>query len=219
MRRGHRELDQLTATGGRDAAGTHGCIGYAIDIVPNRKDAGVIGEAQLAQDIQSPQRLPRDGISRGPIAVDAYAGDVFQQGFGVAGLGIKLIARLVEHQLVTHAVTGDLVTGSQDVAHQLRAALGHPTQHKERGFDFALFEQLQQAVRVGLGAIGHGVPLLAPYNLRKRDDVEVVFDVNGQRIDHLAPSPLYRNLSQTRFSLTPELKACKGCAAPCDCEC
>src|SRR5581483_3718972 len=65
-------------------------IGHAVIVVMHRKDARVVFEAQLGQNIQRPERLRGDRIARRTIAEDRRAELVLEESFGAPYIGAKV---------------------------------------------------------------------------------------------------------------------------------
>ena len=82
-------------------------------------------------------------------------------------------------------MTADLVPGGCDFADQRGEALRYPAEHEERRRHLAAIEQLQDAPRVRDDAAGVFIPSLPRHLPLERGDLEVIFDVNSERVQHL----------------------------------
>ena len=76
------------------------------------------------------------------------------------------------------------MAGAVDPADEVRVALGHPPQDEERGSDVGGLEQRQQPIGACGDAAFVGVPAVGRDDIGKGRDVEVVFDVDGHRVEH-----------------------------------
>jgi len=90
-------------------------------------------------------------------------------------------------------VAGDLVAGGRDALHERRRALGAPAENEERAPRPALREQVEDDLRVALSPVLARRPALARHDRGKGCYLEVVLDVDGERVDdrwHRATSGL-----------------------------
>src|SRR5262249_22815869 len=100
----------------------------------------------------------------------------------------------VVDQSMTVAVRRDLVSLFGDRAHQPRVALGDPAENEERRLDVGLVEHLEQTLGVRADAAFHPFPGMARHETVEDADVEVVFHVDGHRVDNRsAHCPLRRS--------------------------
>ena len=174
--RGDRDLEQA----GARLVGEAWCVGHAVVVVLHRVDAGAVAVAGFEQHVEGPEVAHADREARRAVAQHGLAAQVFEQRLGALHVVGKDLARLLAGALVAIAVAREFVAAGDDVAHQLRVALGDPAQREEGGVCAALGKQGEQALHVALDAAGLRVPGATVEMRRQGRDLEVVFDVNGQ---------------------------------------
>jgi hypothetical protein len=81
------------------------------------------------------------------------------------------------------AVTAEFVALSHDPANQVRIALGHPPEAKERSGHVVIAEELEDPIGVPLDASFKIVPLVPMDNVRESLHLEIVFHIDGHGID------------------------------------
>ena len=97
----------------------------------------------------------------------------------------------------------ELVTVRDDAPHQLRVALGDPAEREERRLGAGLLEQREDALDVALDAAGRAVPLRPRDVRRERRDLEVVLDVDRQRVDDHPPGLIGARIGSGRLRRVP----------------
>src|SRR5205823_13088541 len=104
----------------------------AVTIMMDRKDARVVLEAFLDQNIERPQRMRRDRVARRAIASHGPARHRFERALGPADVFPECAWRQVVHEPVPVAVRRDFVTERRHTPDQRRMALGDPPKNEER---------------------------------------------------------------------------------------
>ena len=66
----------------------------------NGKDAGIVSESQVHENLERPQGAGDNGISRGPVSIDSQSGDLLDYVLGALGV----LAELLWIELVNQAV-------------------------------------------------------------------------------------------------------------------
>ncbi len=105
--------------------------------------------------------------------------------------GVELV-----HARVVVAVARQFVAVGDDAPHQRRVPLGDPAEHEERALARLRREQVEHAAGVELDARLGGVPGVARDRPLERRDLEILLDVDRQRIArhgrHRARSPIHQ---------------------------
>src|SRR4030095_13266559 len=112
--------------------------------------------------------------------------------FGKADIGEKLTVPLLGCPEVLVAVTCELVPAVDDAADHFRIPLGNPTEREESRPHVSVRKKKQDAIDVSLDAAGQAVPRRARDMRGERGDLEVVLDVDRQRIDDSAVGSVAR---------------------------
>ena len=110
------------------------------------------------------------------------ATDVFKQPSGAFDVLREGSAAEFAGTLVGVAVTGQLMALRNDATHDLRIALRDPTQCEERRPNGVSVQHAQQAINIGLHPAFDSIPIAAMDIGRHRRDLEIVLDVDGQRV-------------------------------------
>jgi len=108
---------------------------------------------------------------------------VLKEVLGAHRLLAKLARRLLVHELVRVAVTGDLVTGFRNAAHERRRALREPAEHEERCVHAALGQYFHQPFGVALHAQLARAPAGARNRRAERGNMKVILHVDREGID------------------------------------
>src|SRR5690606_8147604 len=80
-----------------NAVGAAGRIAHTVEVVSDRKDAGVVFEPEIREDVERPSRSGRDGVARRAVTPDRGADEILQQALGAICLGSKHLWRSEEH--------------------------------------------------------------------------------------------------------------------------
>ena len=151
----------------------------AVAVVVDRVDARIVADAELAEDVERPQRAVRDREERGAMANHAGPGEILQHLDRTLELGAEHLGPLGVDQGVRPAVGGDLVPGGGDVAHQGGMPLGGPSQHEERRSHPGVGQHLQRAVRRERQAVLEAVPAVR----RDLEPLVPVLPIDRERVD------------------------------------
>ena len=89
---------------------------------------------------------------------------------------------MVAGALVAVTVAGEFVTIGDDAFDQFRIALSDPAQGKKGGFGAVLVEHGQNTVHIAFNPAFPNRPFTSRYVRCEGRNLEVVFDVNGQRV-------------------------------------
>src|SRR5471032_2312520 len=162
--------------------GEAGRVGHAVVVVAYRVDAGTVAVARLQQDIERPQVGRTDREAGRAIAKHGLAADLFQQVLAEHDVAGVFVAALIAGAAVRVAVAGQLVAVGDDGAHDGRVAFGDPAQREEGGMDGGAVQQEQDAFDIALDPAWQGGPVVAGDVGGEGGDVEVVFDIDGQRV-------------------------------------
>jgi len=73
---------------------------YSVSIMTNGKDAGIVSESQVHENLERPQGAGDNGISGGPVSIDSQSGDLLD--YVLCALGV--LAELLWIELVNQAV-------------------------------------------------------------------------------------------------------------------
>ena len=162
-----------------------GRIRHAVVIVMDRVDAGAVHVPCFDQTVEGPKVVLAYRETRRPVALDAHAARILEQLLGSRDIGQESRRRQVARPLVPMPMAGQFVTGIDDAPDQRRVSLGNPSQREEGGRRTAVCEQAENSIDVALDPALTAIPLIARDIGRKRRDLEVVFDVDRQRIGDL----------------------------------
>lgn len=183
VQRGQGELAD-GATLALDVVGEAFGAGDAVVVVVDGENARIVGEAFLDEDVQGPQGLACDGITRGAVAQDRTARDVFEGGLGQAQVLAEGVGTEIVDKLVPKPVAGHLVTGVRKLSDQHGETLSHPAEHKERGLEAVLLQQVHDPVGIVHDPGRIDGPIVPIHHAFKGCDLEIVFDIYSQSILH-----------------------------------
>src|SRR5262249_14563871 len=158
----------------------------AVAVVQDRKRAGVVPESLLHQDLERP-RLPRpDRKIRRAVADDRRADEVLEPTLGTADVLAKFFGRQPVDALVPIAVAGDLVTATRDRPDERRMLRRNLAEREERAAR-PRAEHLQHQIDARLDAALERARAVAARPVPEDLGVEVLLDVDAQRIQHDSP--------------------------------
>src|SRR5215468_2704722 len=129
-----REFDEASATLCGDDMTKPWGIRDAVEIVPDGEDARVIHKTFFPEDIQSPETLRCDRITRRTVTDDGLPGCVFQHALRAPRLRTKLFRCLCVNTLVCIPMRRHFVTTCGKHTNQSGMPLCDPAQHKKSGF-------------------------------------------------------------------------------------
>src|SRR4030095_7605052 len=168
-------------------------IRNAVIIVSYGKDARIVLETQLAQDFQCPKRLQSDRITGGAVAFDLGPRLIFEDRFGATHVPAKSLFVSPTDHLMTIAMTANFMAAIEDMPHETRTPFSHPSQHEKCRADSAPIQEFQQPAGIAFNSHRIPAPLLRYNDVRKRLHVEIIFDIDCQRVHHVesqrAPEP------------------------------
>ncbi len=156
------------------------CAGHAIDVVADGEDGGIVGEAKFHEDIQRPEGLGGDGIAGSAIAKHGLAGDVFQDGFNLAGVFPEGLRGQVIDFTVPVTVAADGVALVVDGLHQLGEPVRDPADDEKGGLGVVPGQQFEDLFGVAHHPLFHGVPVARVDDVLEGGHLEVVFHVDGE---------------------------------------
>src|SRR6266851_3529004 len=204
-----RQEPEVSAPGDRQAASKHGdgrerefgdavpvgdghavwkpwSVRDAVPIVSDGEDAGVVQEAGLPENLQAPESLPDHGERGGAVPDHGHAGGVLDRGLGLLQILGELQARLAVDHLVPIAVAGDFVASASDVLDERRVPVGDPAEDEEGSPDIGIVEDVEEALGRVHDATGQAGPLLRREGAGEDLRMEVLLDVERQRVLHPA---------------------------------
>src|SRR5262249_18137235 len=150
-----------------------------VHVVFHRKDARIVTEAKLCENIQRPGGAPRDGKAGRSITVDRLAGGLFDTILGEQRIFAKFIRRKFVNQAMPIGMTRGLVAAPGDLRYETWITLRTPAENEERARDVTFVEKVQDPPRVLLDAAGVSPPSGTIDDAGESFYVIVVFDVNG----------------------------------------
>ena len=112
-----RKLEDGVTIRGKAPVGEPFRVGHSIEIVPNRKDRGIIEKSLLGENIKGPECVLNDGKARRSITEDGLLYGVHQTKSGVADVRAKLRAIEIVKATVGEPMTADLMAGRRNAAH------------------------------------------------------------------------------------------------------
>src|SRR5690242_20433849 len=129
-----------------------------------------------------PLAAAADREGRRAIPAHRHASDILEQALAEAYVGSKRFGGLLIDPGMVGSVARQLMPFRNNAAHQRRVPLRHPTERKERRFRFCFGEDVEQASGIALNAPRKALPLGAPYGRCERFDLEIILDVDRQRM-------------------------------------
>ena len=159
-----------------------GRICYAVAVMANGKNTGVIFETGLCEDIQRPQGPAGDGIAGCPVPPHGSLGQVLQDALGAQCFFAKLLDALFIDELVAISVTSDLVSAVGDLANQVRRPVRHPAKNKKSGLCFVFVEKVHESPGIVLDAHGNATPLRPLNTFSECRVVKIILNVDCQGI-------------------------------------
>jgi hypothetical protein len=153
--------------------------------VADGKNARVILKPEFLQDIERPQRPLRYRIAWSTVPEYPLSGRLFQYIFGALRVLAKLIGRQTIDEPVPVGVTCKFMPAPDNLADQRRLPLGHPSKSEERSFYAGLVEKIQNTERIRLYPARPAIPRLAAHYVRKRLDLKIVLNIDGQNAPNL----------------------------------
>ena len=157
-------------------------VGHSVERVADRKDARIVAESQVEEDVRRPCGAPGEGERRRAIAEDRVADDVLERLLRALHVVAKLLARLLVDDAVSVPVGRHLVARGGDATHDRRMALGVPRQHEKRAVTPRLGEQREDRVRVPLDARLVAIPIGERDHRVEIGDLIPVLDVDGKSV-------------------------------------
>ena len=179
---GRRELVQAASLTALPLEGRLGREGHSIDVMMNGEDAGIIEKSLLREDLDSPKRPLDDGETGRSITDDGPAAGILNRGAGATRIGTKFAGRKIPDAAMPVAVAADFVTGGDDLAHDLREALGDPSENEKGGPGSVAAEKIENAARVVRDAGGIGRPAFGRNAVAESFDVEIIFDIHAKSV-------------------------------------
>src|SRR5262249_24854103 len=173
-------------------------IGDAIVIVTYGIDARAVAVSRFGDAVDRPRILRTHREAGSSVPDYLLARNVLQHRLGQAYIGQELSSLLIGCAPMGEAVARQLMSGERDAANQGGVALPDPSEREERCADVLFREQRQDAVDVLLDANGKAVPFLPRYVRCECGDLEIVLDVDAQRIDNSAAGGLEPAHARTR---------------------
>ncbi len=158
------------------------CVGNAVKPVPGWKDAAVYREAQFKQNLECPERACGNRKAGSAIGAHPKARCVFDSTQRTPGIGAEFVGSQLVHQAVGIAMTSQFMPRRLNRSDDGRVALRDPTQNKKGTVETEFLQQFKHSVSVSLNPRLHMVPLGVGDQASKGRDVEVVLDVDCQRI-------------------------------------
>src|SRR5690348_13361744 len=92
----------------------------SITVMPHRKDARVILEALLAEDVERPERATGNRVGCRTVTQHRFLGQILEQRLSGPSFALELRRSLRVDQAVAHSVRCDLMAGRRNLAHDLR---------------------------------------------------------------------------------------------------
>src|SRR6266850_8098734 len=155
-----------------------------VAVVVDRKDARVVLEAQLDQDVQTPRGLRDDRVAGCAKPDDRRARDPLEARFRACDIVPALIGGHRIDQPMAIPMRADLMTACGDLLDHPRSSLRFPAQDEERSLDAVLVQDLQETGGILLDAAFVGGPTLETNAGLERRHLIVVFDVDRQGVQH-----------------------------------
>src|SRR6266849_7705034 len=183
LERGHGELHDGTRTRLDAKRGARG-VQHAVVGVTHREDARVVGEAQLREHLECPQRIASDGKTRRAVTANGNPADIFKQLLCAARILAELLGSHLVHEAMPVAVAGDFMSDAGYLSDKLREPIRHPAQDKKRSLAAGRAEKLQDFGGVPLYAALARAPLGRIQVLPKGADVVVVFQLDCESVLH-----------------------------------
>jgi hypothetical protein len=159
--------------------------GDPVTIVMNRKDAGIVGEAEFAENFERPERTICNGIRGSAIAENLLAGNLLDDVFGATRIFAKFGRLELIDQPMPVRMTGEFVTSGGDFAHDVRELLGNPSEDEKCAVDVDPGERFEQAASVGFDAARISRPASTIDDIGEGFGVKIVLDVDGNDVDGL----------------------------------
>src|SRR5262249_26205239 len=157
-------------------------VWYAVTIVTYRKNAGIVLEAFLCQDVERPQTFSGYGVACGSVAYNSLANDVLHNTFGAPRLVSKLVARLRVNQLMRVAVRRDFVAAVRDNPDQVRRPFCNPSQNKKCRLHIAIVEQIKDALSIAFDSTFKLSPTIDSDHAFEGRYLIVILDIYAKRI-------------------------------------
>lgn len=173
--------------------------------VANGEDAGVVGEAEFGESLESPLGFSGDGETGSAVTLNWSSSGVFDGEFGAARIFVELIATESEYLAMGKTVASDFVPGASDSLDQLGKLLCDRTDDKEGGQATAFGQQFEKLVGIALDAAYQRVGAGALAGRGKSGGLVVLLEIDGKGVFHLW------SLVLTRGVWLPVL-AKQGCA-------
>jgi hypothetical protein len=129
-----------------------------------------------------PSAAAADREGRGAIAADGHAADIFEQLLAAAHIVAKFVTRLAVGAEMIKPVARQLVSFSDDASSQVGVAFRHPTQDEESSSRRCLTENVEHALGIPLDPPRQRLPTASIDRRRKRLDLEIILDIDRQRV-------------------------------------
>src|SRR5690242_19692802 len=157
-------------------------IRYSIVVVANWIEARAVAIPRPGDAIEGPGIGGPDREARRPIALDHSPRHVLDYGLRQADVREELALLLFGRALMSETMARDFVTCVTDATNQCRVAFRHPAQREERRPDVGIGEHGEDSIDILLDPARLAVPLAARDVLGERRDLEVILDVDRQRV-------------------------------------
>ena len=121
------------------------------------------------------------------VAFDLGARLIFEDRFGATHVPTKSLFVSPTDHLMTVAMTANFMAAIEDLAHETRTPFSHPPQHEECRANSAPVQELQQSVGIAFNSHRIPAPIIRSNDVRKRLHVEIILDIDCQRVHHIEP--------------------------------